>query len=57
MWDKEYASMRNYIMRKKSAKKEMKACEEIGAIPIELRKFILRRYLNACKQRHALAFF
>ena len=54
--------MRKKLMnpKKKNGPKkavQLKMLEEIEKVPSDIRNIALKRYLNACKQRNALAFF
>lgn len=59
MWEKELQAMASQLILKgKNAPKGLqKHLQDVRLIPNNIRDACLRRYLNACKQRHALAFF
>ena len=62
LWEKELTDMRKKLMnpKKKNGPKkavQLKMLEEIEKVPSDIRNIALKRYLNACKQRNALAFF
>jgi NAD-specific glutamate dehydrogenase len=62
LWAKELTDMRNKLMnpKKKNGRKkalQLKMLEEIEKVPSDIRNIALKRYLIACKQRNALAFF